>query len=268
MFSRTNLSWCRYNAERLSMGLGMTAPLGPREWSLPIRSGYDPQMSRYVARVPGGVMGSEGGRYDNLLRRIDAREFGGYRDGVDQGVVQLGNTLERGLHDWGHMRLSLMVATRGRGQAAIGTTSGSARDPVFYRWHALVEGIFTRYKETLGPYNAGDLAFPGVAVAGAALRQQGRPDNSLETSIETREVEVASLNRPTRADPGRGGQAIRLRYRSMAHQPLTLEVVVRAEAATPAVLRAFLVHPSQPSVVLTLDHWVVHLSQGDNTITR
>ena len=111
------------------------------------------------------------------------------------------------------MRLAGMVVSDAWGQAAIGTTSGSARDPIFYRWHALVESLFTRYKETLGPYTAADLAFPGVVVERAALRQQGRPDNSLETALVTSEVEVASLKRPTS-----GTQSVRLWYRSMAHQ--------------------------------------------------
>ena len=202
----------RYNAERLSMGLGLSVPLGPQEWRKPIRTGYDPGMAGYVARVPGGVMGNNG-HYADFLQRIDARAFGGYRDGMDQGVVQLGNALEPGLHDWAHKRLGKMVARRGGDEAAIGTTSGSARDPIFYRWHALVESIFTRYKETLGPYTATDLAFPGVAVERATIRQQGRPDNSLETALVTSEVEVASLKRPTS-----GTQSFRLWYRSMAHQ--------------------------------------------------
>ena len=77
-----------------------------------------------------------------------------------------------------------------RGQPAIGTTS--------YQWHGFIESIFRRYKVTLGPYSAADLAFRGVAVVAAAVRQPGRAPNSLASSIATASVDMASWARPTR----------------------------------------------------------------------
>lgn len=34
----------------------------------------------------------------------------------------------------------------------MGESSTAMRDPIFYRWHAFVNGMFEEYKHTLPPY--------------------------------------------------------------------------------------------------------------------
>lgn len=36
--------------------------------------------------------------------------------------------------------------------AIMGDTSINMRDPIFYRWHAYINYLFERYKDTLPPY--------------------------------------------------------------------------------------------------------------------
>ena len=254
----------RYDAERLSMGLGRTRPLLPADWVRPIPAGYDARMPGYTPRVAGRIMGSSRiFSYNNLLRRIDRGQFGNYNPalGVDTGIVRLGSFVEEGLHNWGHSVLSGMRL--GNGQTAIGTTTGSARDPMFYRWHALIDSIFVRYKNRLGPYSAQDLGFDGVTVTGARIHSSNQPDNVLMTGMVRDTVAMSSMVQGTR-----GNQNLQVTYNRMDHIPYTLEVTVNARMATSSIVRVFLVSASQPSIAIEMDKWLARLTPGDNRIIR
>jgi len=254
----------RYDAERLSMGLGRTRPLLPADWVRPIPAGYDARMPGYTARVAGRIMGtSRILSYNNLLRRIDRGEYGNYNpaSGIDSGIVRLGSFVEEGIHNWGHSVLSGMRI--GSGQTAIGTTTGSARDPMFYRWHALIDSIFGRYKNSLGPYSAQDLGFDGVTVTGARIRSSNQPDNVLMTGMVRDTVAMSSLVRGTR-----GSQSLQVTYNRMDHVLYTLEVTLNARIATSSIVRVFLVSSSQPSIVIEMDKWLARLAPGENRIIR
>ena len=136
--------------------------------------------------------------YNSLLQRIDRGNYNNYnpRTGVDRGIVRLGSFVEEGLHNWGHEALSQMRL--GSGQTPIGTTTGSARDPIFYRWHVLIDSIFRRYKDGLGHYPGEELGFEGVAVIDAKIRSVSYPDNILMTGIVRDTVAMSSLRRGTR----------------------------------------------------------------------
>jgi len=252
----------RYDAERRSAGLGWTEPLGPEDWVRRTPSGFDSRNPAYAPRVR-GVMGEFPGDFQSLLRAIDNGVFGGYEEGVDEGIMRLGRVVDGNIHNWGHMALAAHTPPGARGLAAIGTTSGSARDPIFYRWHMFIESLFRRYKARLGPYSVADLELPGVTVVQASLQQAGRTPNWLASSIATETVNMAGWPTPTR-----GNENIWLRYRSMAHEPFTLEVGVMAEEVQAAVFRAFLVSSEDSSLVLAMDHWLELLRPGFNTITR
>ena len=135
--------------------------------------------------------------YNSLLQRIDRGNYNNYnpRTGVDRGIVRLGSFVEEGLHNWGHEALSEMRL--GSGQTPIGTTTGSARDPIFYRWHVLIDSIFRRYKDGLGHYPGEELGFEGVVVD-AKIRSVSYPDNVLMTGIVRDTVAMSSLRRGTR----------------------------------------------------------------------
>ena len=49
--------------------------------------------------------------------QIDRGQYGGYRDGVDQGIEALAGQVEDGIHGWGHMTLAAMT---GRARRVIG----------------------------------------------------------------------------------------------------------------------------------------------------
>ena len=153
---------------------------------------------------------------------------------MDQGIEALASTLEDGIHNWGHMSLAEMTGGR-QGQSAMASSTVSARDPVFYRWHGYLETIFQRYKASLGPYSREDLSFPGLEVVAARLVSRGERDNTIGSDRE---------------------------------EEFTLEVTLRAELETQAVLRAFLVFPEKPSVVLELDQWLASVGPGEVTESR
>ena len=246
------------------MGLGRTLPLLPADWVRPIPSGYDARMPGYTPRVAGRIMGaSRVFSYNNLLRRIDRGQYSSYNPatGVDSGIVRLGRFVEEGIHNWGHSVLSGMRL--GSGQTAIGTTTGSARDPMFYRWHALVESIFARYKNRLGPYSTQDLRFDGVTISDARIRSTNQPDNVLVTGLVRDTVAMSSLVRGTR-----GNQNLQVTYNRMDHVPYTLEVMLSARTATSSIVRVFLVSSSHPSIAIEMDKWLARLTPGENRIIR
>lgn len=43
-------------------------------------------------------------------------------------------------------------------------TSTSCRDPVFFRWHKMVDNLCVKLKNRLPPYQNKDLAFNGIAI--------------------------------------------------------------------------------------------------------
>jgi hypothetical protein len=254
------------------MGRRIAVPLLPATWGNRLPSeGYDPQMPGYSARLGGQVMsGASSTRrtHDSIMGRIRDDSFGGYSDGQDTGIVRMGRFVEGDIHNWGHIAMSRM--TRG-GSAAMGTTTGSARDPMFYRWHGYVDWLFQQYKRNLGSSSATDLGFAGVQVTGArmiteagqnlARRHQGRGlENNLFTSMTDDTVALGGWARPTRT-----GQNIQLRYRHMNHLDYRLEVDVTVTQATAAVIRVFLV---LPGINIEMDKWLAELTVGTNRLVR
>lgn len=74
----------------------------------------------------------------------------------------------------------------------------SMRDPIFYRWHAFIDTIFTKFKSQLQPYRTDDLKFDGINVTSVNVRISARKNvtpNILITFWQKSDVDLgASLD--------------------------------------------------------------------------
>lgn len=94
------------------------------------------------------------------------------------GINILGNILESSalspnrqlygnLHNSGHNIISYVHDPENRhleDYAIMGDVTTAMRDPIFYRWHAFIDTICVKLKNTLQPYHASQLIYDGIAV--------------------------------------------------------------------------------------------------------
>lgn len=77
----------------------------------------------------------------------------------------------------------------------MGDVTTAMRDPIFYRWHAFIDQIFQKYKNTLQPYNANtQLNFDGVTVQSVScqMTQRNTPANVLLTYWQRGELNLGA----------------------------------------------------------------------------
>lgn len=101
------------------------------------------------------------------------------------------------LHNEGHNAISYCHDPEARfleDFGVMGDVTTAMRDPIFYRWHGFIDGIFNRHKERLTPYEAVDLAFNGVVInkLSVAIQSANAPPNSLLTYMERSDVNLAA----------------------------------------------------------------------------
>lgn len=71
------------------------------------------------------------------------------------------------------------------------------RDPVFYRWHAHIDGIFRTYQNDLDPYDFADL--PSVEAKGLAILADSGQRNILITELRQRDLKFSNAQ-PAKID--------------------------------------------------------------------
>merc|ERR1719186_105345 len=112
---------------------------------------------------------------DGLLTRILEIAPTGYVRGVDRGINDIGERMELGVHNMGHVFLAMVSG----GWGVMGSARVAMRDPIFYRWHGFVDSVLKDYKNMLSPYSEADLSFPGVASVSASVQSQGEAKKHL-----------------------------------------------------------------------------------------
>ena len=135
----------RYEAERLSLGLGLTNVFESSQWRSWISDSYDPRLGWEFAARPAGMINSQQMYVNdrNFRGLMNQLSWGGYRSGVDWNIDRLGQELD--LHNNGHNTISAMSGNRG----VMASSLVSMRDPIFYRWHAYLERLLKIYKNRL-----------------------------------------------------------------------------------------------------------------------
>jgi len=292
----------RYNVERMTNGLDTVVPLDPHLWNKPIALGYDPKLqaeagANFEARPNNLVMRD--------LPTLSLRELKSWYDGIvdairkgmvvakngtsiplryaggrDEGIPILGDIVEslqaigdeslygKGLHNQGHNFIAKITDPTGIFGDDVGVMFNPAtasRDPVFYRWHQVVDNIFfNEYKASLGPYKEDELNFPGVKIVESKMTSQGKK-NQLFTMIDKFS---AQLHGSVIA----GDTSFTARWNQLNHQPFQYEIKVDSEKRVQAKMRIFLIPKDTPDrkkpLVMEMDRFLVTLTRGMNTITR
>lgn len=121
----------------------------------------------------------------------------------------------------------------------MGDPATAMRDPVFYRWHAMIDEIFQEHKATLPRYTALQLDFTGVRVTNVKVNVTGSAraaKKKLSTFWQKNDVD---LSRGLDFTP-RG--SVFSRFKHLQHAPfsyrITIENVGAARVGTVRILLA------------------------------
>ncbi|KAH8307248.1 hypothetical protein KR044_008442, partial [Drosophila immigrans] len=209
----------RYNVERFCNNLKRVLPLNNLRDE--VAEGYFPkilssvnnrtyparisnQLLRDVDRPDGTIEISEVERWrDRVLGAIDqgfVEDTSGNRIPLDEkrGIDILGNLVEAApalsvntqyygnLHNQGHNIISFAHDPDARHLedfGVMGDVTTAMRDPIFYRWHGFIDGVFNKHKALLPIYSNDELNFNGINVTyvEAKLGAAGARPNTLLT---------------------------------------------------------------------------------------
>uniref|UniRef100_A0A182U329 Tyrosinase copper-binding domain-containing protein n=1 Tax=Anopheles melas TaxID=34690 RepID=A0A182U329_9DIPT len=304
----------RYNADRFCAKLKKVRNL--TNYREPIVEGYYPKMIRssnnrsYPARAANTTL-QDVDRVDNGTT-VSVNDLERWRDriheAIDQGFVLdksgnrimldeqrgidiLGDVVEASsltpnaqlygsLHNMGHNVIAYVHDPDYRyleDYGVMGDVTTAMRDPIFYRWHGMIDGIFRRHKELLTPYTAEQLGNPGVSVnsVGVQLSRPNTPANVLLTYWQRSQVDLAAG-----LDFGPKGNVF-ASFTHLQHAPFSFRVEVNNEsgAVRKGTLRIWLAPKSdergtaltfreQRRYFIEMDTSTVTLNPGMNTIVR
>lgn len=222
----------RYNAERFCNRLGRVKALNNLRERIP--EGYFPKIIRsvnnraYPSRVSNSALQDLTRIEDETY--IEIAEVERWRDrihnAIDQGYVVeqgtgrhipldeingisiLGDLLESSdlsanrqyygnLHNMGHNLISFVHDPDGRhleDYSVMADVATAMRDPLFYRWHAFIDSICVKHKNTLAPYQPQQLNYDGVKINAITLQisSKGSIPNILLTYWQKSDVDLAA----------------------------------------------------------------------------
>nr|AII22868.1 prophenoloxidase [Antheraea pernyi] len=218
---------CRHTAERFCNGLGRVKRF--QDFKAPIDEGYFPKMNSFVAsrtwppRFANTVIRDIDRPVDEIKSEVNDMENWrqrflqaienmavdlprGRKMPLDEetGIDVLGNLMESSvisrnrafygdMHNMGHVFISYSHDPDHRHLESFGVMGDSAtamRDPVFYRWHAYIDDIFSLYKHKLTPYGNDKLDYPGVRVSSISIESSAGP-NTIGTLWQQNTVDLS-----------------------------------------------------------------------------
>lgn len=124
----------------------------------------------------------------------------------DRGIDILGNVIEStalsvnsryfgGLHNDGHSFIALChdpEARHNEDSGVMGDTSTAMRDPVFYRWHTMINDLFLTHKLNLWSYTDEQLRFDNIKIESVEFVCGGKPVDELRTFWQRTDVNLRS----------------------------------------------------------------------------
>ena len=301
----------RYNFERLSNGLEPVEPFGPEHWGKPIPLGYDaklgelsavyypprydnvtwyghPQSTREHKQL---VLNLEESIRKGFMTKKNGDQVPiGQEDGIDFGVEPLGATVEkdpkRGLnnetygdiHNGGHKWMSQAGLHPQLVKAgiynAVGNTATECRDPLLYRWHAYVDGLFGQYKKTLPDYTDEQLNFPGLELQEVSVHSSTDDENSVSGQTFIRNKMFTHMEM---GDVGFYGidinntfsDRVRIKYKKLNHSPF--EYRFRVKNSGPAqrgLVRIFLADEQGLPTQIEMDKFIWNFHSGEYEFKR
>lgn len=202
-----------------------------------------------------------------------------YSRGRDEGIPILGDIMESlhsinerdygiGIHNQGHNFIAKITDPTeifGDDTGVMFNPATASRDPVFYRWHQVVDNIFFHeYKTSLGPYAEDELNFSGVRILESKVTTNGKK-NQLFTLFD-------KFSSQLHGSVIAGDTSFTARWNQLNHQPFQYEIVVDSQHRVQAKMRIFLIPKDTPNsktpLVIEMDRFLVTLTKGRNTINR
>ena len=163
----------RYDAERLSAGLGRVIPLD--DYTAPIPEGYDPgafeqyggqnQWAKLGSRPPGATLHNAAnikklqGWHAKLMDAVGSNVFitllgerqpvtiGTLGDAVESSDRSMNAPLYGGLHNIGHDTIAKYNPHEQPLVGVMDQTTTAIRDPIFFRWHKHIDNIFHAWQD-------------------------------------------------------------------------------------------------------------------------
>ncbi|XP_049838943.1 phenoloxidase 2-like [Schistocerca gregaria] len=304
----------RYNFERLSNKLPRVRRL--LNWREPVEEGYFPKLDNIVSSRVWPPRHSFANLRD-VNRELDQIKFdildlerwrdrfyeaihGGSvvnvrKEIVDltetEGIDILGNMMEASslsintnlygdLHNLGHVMMGFCHDPDARHLETFGVVADPAtsmRDPIFYRWHAFVDGVFQAHKSVLPRYSVQQLSFDGIRVTGVEVATQNVPNVPSNEFVTYWQQNDIDLSRGLDFAP-RG--PVFVRFTHLQHAPFVTRITVDNtggprigtvrifmapkfdERGLPMLLR------DQRTLFIEIDKFFVQLNSGRNVIQR
>lgn len=146
------------------------------------------------------------------------------------------------------------------------------RDPMFYQYHKKMMGKFHRHQMYMHSYTKHDLEFPGVKVTKIDV-------DNLETYRDSFYSDISNAVYDSQEELQQDSFHVRAKQYRMNHKPFTYKITVKSEKDIKASVKVFMA-PKYDEYgryinitrnrmnMVELDHFVHHLTVGDNVITR
>merc|ERR1711962_339789 len=292
----------RFDSERLSNHLDMVEPL---YWDQPIVEGFAPHTTyRYGGEFPTRPDNIDFEDVEDVIRVrdmiiheariIDAidlgyitKEDGSHLDIMNaRGIDHLGDIIESSmyspniqyygaLHNHAHILLGRQSDPKGKFDlppSVMEHFETATRDPAFFRLHKYMDNIFKEHKDTLPPYTAEELGFPGVSFTGVTVN--GRLETFFEDFVFDLKTAVYSSETVAEVD-------VKAHVPRMNHRDFALEFDIHNENAADvhAVVRVYMCPKKDNQGIeftletgrwhcIEMDKFWHHLAVGDNHITR
>ncbi|KAF7994704.1 hypothetical protein HCN44_004176 [Aphidius gifuensis] len=303
----------RYNTERMCNGLGpVKSLLNLRE---PIAQGYFPKLnssvaSRDIPSRPVDLSLKDVNREDDGLR-VTVADLEQWKEKIHnailsdavvdkegkkilltekEGIDLLGNILEASalsvnpnlygnLHNYGHVAISYCHDPDNRfleSFGVMGDVATAMRDPIFYRWHSLINDLFMEHKNRLPQYKTSQLHVDGVQVTNVKI----------VTTNENVDNELSTFWNKSDIDLGRGldfapGGSVLAKITHLNYTPFTYKITVNNANSGPLVgtCRIFIGpkyddngspmnFSDQKNLMIEMDKFTVTLKPGTNDVTR
>ncbi|XP_041971384.1 phenoloxidase 1-like isoform X2 [Aricia agestis] len=299
----------RYNGERLNNALprvkkfsNFTEPIPeayyPKLDSLTSSRGWPPRQANMtwsdVDRPVDGlkVTIADMNRWRRNIEDAISSGFVKLPDGSQQplDIDLLGNIFESSilspnrefygdLHNQGHNITGYMHDPTNRYLESFNVMADEAtnmRDPIFYRWHAFVDDIFHKFKESAAvrPYTQSELENPGVQISSVRIESSAGQPNTLNTFWMMSDVDLSRGLDFSNRGP------VYVRFTHLNHRPFQYVIDVNnTGSARRATCRIFLApkfdernipweFADQRKMFIEMDRFIVPLNAGNNKITR
>lgn len=152
---------------------------------------------------------------------------------VEASSLSVNRQLYGNLHSEGHNVIAYSHDPEGlylEDYGVMGDVATAMRDPAFYRWHAFIDSVFLRHKNTLPAYNAAKhLAYEGVSVQSVSVQiSQGKnpAPNVLITFWQRSDVDLAAG-----LDFGPEGN-VYAQFTHLQHAPFEYRIMVNNNSRT------------------------------------